>query len=160
MASKSFATALVVASVLLPMPSRAFSEGYPQWQRWSAATRQGYTMGALNQLLSVRGIGAEGLWWTAGASVCLLRLDLTAAVYEQQVTDAYRANPDLWTVPAAKMVEYVVVRMCEAEINSALRSEPGLRPASTTETLENLRRWARTRSELEAHQRQQSARRR
>ena len=76
----------------------------------------------------------------------------------EAVSEAYRANADLWRMPASLLLQYVVLRMCVPEVNRAA--------ASANRTFLNpdmfliLLRAAAMQTGLDASPQQQSSRRR
>lgn len=169
MVRKPLLAAIVAASMMLPMAAQAFYiTSYTQWQRLSAEARQGIVMGGMDQLISIRGAGfagkqTAGMHWRAGLIACLgQRIQANSVMMEQAVTDAYRANPDLWRVPVAPMIEYVATRMCETDINMAadVWNEPHIRANSLLEDMRRLARLIAQTPQQQQQQQQQSSRRR
>lgn len=133
--------AAFAALSLLPS-ARARAEYVPDFDAWLAlpeAARVGFATGALDQFLVLAGDGPEDTALRLGATACMDRLRPNSAVLARAVGDAYAAHPEVRGRPAVSVLRYVLLRLCEAEIDARLRAG-GFPPITAAAFLANMAR--------------------
>jgi len=117
------AVATAILALLPPAAARAeYVPDHGAWEALPEAARVGFATGALDQFLVLAGDGPEDAALRVGATLCMDRLRPNSAVLARAVGDAYEAHPEVRGRPAVSVLRYVLLRMCEAEINARLRA--------------------------------------
>lgn len=120
MIRKLFLAALVAATAVLPLAASAnFKSNYAAWREMSQGAQAAYVMGAIDREMNISPVADDGpiVAFGRGVRECLSRrLQVTSGMMVEAVTDAYRANPDLWGVAPIYMLQYAILKMCEGEV--------------------------------------------
>jgi hypothetical protein len=130
---------LIAASVVAPLPaSGAFVSDYSDWQNLSEVARQGFVTGAMDRLTTMISDDAEKAM-ANGVKTCLGTRRASLDMIAQAITDTYEADQEIRPRAAVAVLQYVVYKICERDINQRLRAS-GHRTISAAAFLRNLKR--------------------
>lgn len=131
--------ATLIAAVVAPLPaSGAFVTDYSDWQKLSEVARQGFVTGAMDRLTTMISDDAEKAM-ASGVKTCLGTARASLDMIAQAITDTYEADQEVRPRAAVAVLQYVVYRTCERDINQRLRAS-GHRTISAATFLRNLKR--------------------
>lgn len=137
---RTFAVVFLATASVLSAARAEFVIDYAGSQRLSESTRLGFVMGAMDRLTATMGGDAGWAAFYDGTRTCTtFRVRSTAGALEQAVGDTYRANPELWGLSAVSILQYVVHRLCEPEINQR-RQAAGVESITSATYLANMMR--------------------
>jgi hypothetical protein len=111
---------------------------YSDWQKLSEVARQGFVTGAMDHLTTMISDDAEKAI-ANGVKTCLGPVRTSLDMIAQAITDTYEANQEIRPRAAVAVLQYVVYKLCERDINQRLRAS-GHRTISAATFLRNLKR--------------------
>jgi hypothetical protein len=117
-----------------------YADNYNAWSRLSLNAQQLYISGGIDFYKNFVFDSARDRVIGVSVLFCMKDHNLNHATLTQHITDTYRAHHKVWNAPVPMMMQYLIVRFCEREINEVLRKQNISPPVSANAIWEDMLR--------------------